>query len=121
MSEQQIAVGAQEINWFWRDVGVDVKDALTSEQRAAIEGAVKRSAESSQPADIRLHLGKYFVRITAGRERRNRDRLKQDLANNPIFTAKNVPLIAIFWTLVLLATLYAMAFFANVLSRFVFV
>lgn len=120
MSESEAVLGNQETHWFWKEAGADIRDALTSEQQTAVENAVKRSLASSQPADIRLHLGKYFVRITAGKERRNRERLKEDLKNNPIFTKKNAPLIAILWALSLLATLYIMAFIANVLARFVF-
>lgn len=121
MSESEATVRKQAVNWFWSDVGADVKDALTTEQRSAIEQAVTRSAANAQPADVRLHLGKYFVRITAGKERRNRERLKQDLIDNPIFASKNAPLIAIFWTLTLFSTLYVVAFIVNALSRFVFV
>ena len=114
MSEAQIAADDQTAHWFWRDVAADVREALTPEQRSSIEAAAERSAAARTPADLRFHLGKYFVRITAGKERRNPGRLKQELADNPTFARKNVPLIAILWALVFLSTLYAMAFLVNI-------
>ena len=67
MSESQAVVGTQEMNWFWKELGADVSDTLTASQRTAIEQVVKKSTAQAQPADVRLHLGKYYVRIIAGK------------------------------------------------------
>jgi hypothetical protein len=120
MSESQAVADTQEMNWFWKELGADVSDTLTVSQRAAIEEVVKKSTAQAQPADVRLHLGKYYVRIIAGKERRSADRLKEDLKNNPIFASKNAAVIAVFWTLLLFATLYAGAFVVNFAQRFIF-
>lgn len=119
MSDGHAAAGDCGMRWFWKNVGADVANALTAEQRTAIEEGVRKSSASARPADIKLHLGKYFVRITAGKERRNKERLKQDLIENPIFTKKNAPLIAVLWGLSLLASLYILAFMVNAFERFV--
>ena len=120
MSQAQALAEKQEISWFWEEVDGGVRRTLTPEQRTAIEAAVRKSSAHAQPADVRLHLGKYFVRIIAGKERRSPDRLKEDLKNNPIFARKNTAVIAVFWALLLLSTLYALAFAANLAVRFIF-
>lgn len=120
MSQTQALTEKQEISWFWEEVDGGVRQTLTPEQRTAIEAAVKKSSAQAQPADLRLHLGKYFVRVIAGKERRNRERLKEDLKNNPVFASKNTAVIAVFWVLLLLSTLYTLAFVANFASRFIF-
>jgi hypothetical protein len=118
MSESQLAISAQETNWFWKEVSADVREKLTDEQRRAIEDAINSRITDAQQADMRLHVGKYFLRIIAGEERRNPVRLKEERANNPIFVSKNLPLIIIYWFLMLFSTLYALAFIVNVLSYF---
>ena len=116
MSQSQTLTRTQDIHWFWDEMDGDVRSTLTPEQRIAIEEAVKKTAAQTQPADLRLYLGKYFVRIIAGKERRNAERQKQDLKNNPIFTAKNAPVIAIFWVLMLFTTLYGLALILNLFA-----
>ena len=98
----------------------DVRSTLTPEQRIAIEQAVKNTTAQSQPADFRLYLGKYFVRIIAGKERRSQKRQDQDLKENPLFTRKNAPVIAVFWMLLFFSTVYVLALMTNVFERFMF-
>ena len=120
MSESQALAGDEEISWFWEEVESDVRSTLTPTQRIAIEEAVRKSTSQSHPADVRLYLGKYFVRIIAGKERRNRDRLKKDLKRNPIFTGKNTPIIIVFWTLLFCSTVYVLAMMTNIFEGFLF-
>ena len=121
MAGSQAPSGDQTMHWFWKDVGDEVADALTAEQRNAIELGLKKSAADGRPADIRLHLGKYFVRIIAGKERRGKKRLEHDRSENPVFTLKNAPLIALLWGLSLLVTLYALTFIVSLLGSVVYV
>lgn len=117
MSESQAIAGDEEISWFWEEVESDVKATLSPAQRTAIEDAVRKSAAQSQPADLRLHLGKYFVRIIAGKERRNRKRLKQDQKSNPILTGRNIPLLVLLSVLWGLALLYIVMFTTAVFAQ----
>ena len=120
MSDSQALSGEEEISWFWEEVEGDVKATLTAAQRIAIEDAVRKSTAQSQPADVRLYLGKYFVRIVAGKERRNRERLKQDLKDNPVFALKNIPLLAVVSVLWILAVLYIVMFTSAVIAHWFF-
>ena len=120
MSENQALSGEEEISWFWEEVEGDVKATLSAAQRIAIEDAVRKSTSQSHPADLRLYLGKYFVRIIAGKERRNRSRLKKDLKRNPIFTGKNAPIIIVFWALLFCSTVYVLALVTNIFEGFLF-
>jgi len=107
MSERQAAIGAQEISWFWEGMENDVRETLTKEQRIAIEHAVRSSAATPRHSDLRLHFGKYFVRITAGRERRSPERVQKDIEDYPVFAKRNYSVLAILWTLMLLSMMYA--------------
>ncbi|PQA87526.1 hypothetical protein [Hyphococcus luteus] len=120
MSESQVSTGNQEITWFWEEVEADVRETLTPQQRVAIENAVKNSSSHAQPADVRLYLGKYFVRIIAGKERRNKKRLKQDLKDNPVFARKNTPVIVFYWIVMFLATLYILGATSKVIMHYYF-
>ncbi|WP_375206340.1 hypothetical protein [Hyphococcus sp.] len=120
MSESQAISGEEEISWFWEGMEADVRATLTAEQRIAIEKAMAKSGKKSGPADIRLHLGDYFIRIVAGKERRNKKRLKQDLKNNPLFAWKNVPILLVFTASWILSMVYIVAVISSVVQRFFF-
>ncbi len=118
MSNSEITIPNQRLNWFWEEVNPDAKAALSEEQQKSIEAALIRSATDVEHADLRLHLGKYYVRILAGKERRNPARIKKDIAENPIFVKKNFPVFAIYWVLTLFTALYAGALFFNLIRLF---
>ena len=118
MSQSQPLISEREITWFWEDMDAEVRGTLTPAQRVAIENAVKKTSSYGDPADLRLHFGGYFVRILAGKERRNPERLKQDRKNNPIFSGKNAAVIAVFWIMTLRSTLYIGAFALNIIGGY---
>ncbi len=120
MQKNQALAEKQEISWFWEEVDAEIRGALTPQQRVAIEEAVQKSAANAETADFRLHLGKFFVRIIAGKERRSPERLKRDLENNPVFAKKNRGVIAVFWALMFCTTLYVLAFMTNFVIQFFF-
>jgi len=119
MSESHAVSGDEEINWFWEEMEGDVLATLTADQRIAIENAVRKSAAHTQPADMRIYLGKYFIRIIAGKERRNKARQKQDLKNNPFFASKNIPVLIIFSIFWIPSVLYIVAFLKSVLKNLI--
>ena len=120
MSDSQAISGSEEISWFWDTVDTDISATLTPEQKKAIAGAVIKSKAKDAPGDLRLHLGGYFIRIVAGKERRNRERLKQDLKDNPVFALKNIPLLAVVSVLWILAVLYIVMFTSAVIAHWFF-
>ncbi|WP_428408867.1 hypothetical protein [Hyphococcus sp.] len=120
MSESQAVSGEEEISWFWEGMEADIRASLTAEQRIAIEKAMAKSSKDSGPADIRLHLGSYFIRIIAGRERRNKKRLKQDLKNNPLFAWKNIPVLLVFTGAWVLSMVYIIAVITSVVKSLFF-
>ena len=118
MSKSAVTLPDQGLNWFWKEVTPDVRAALSEEQQKTIEAAVTRSAADAEHADLRLHLGNYYLRILAGKERRNAARIKKDIAENPVFVKKNYVVIAIYWALTFSAALYAGALFLNLFRLF---
>ncbi|WP_375202639.1 hypothetical protein [Hyphococcus sp.] len=120
MSESQALPNDEEISWFWEEMEADVRATLSPEQRIAIEKAMAKSADESRPADLRLYLGKYFIRIIAGKERRNKKRLRQDLKKNPVFAKRNLPVAILFWTLWVFSVLYVLAFISTLVESFLF-
>ncbi|NNE41095.1 MAG: hypothetical protein HKN14_09295 [Marinicaulis sp.] len=94
---------------FWNDVSAETMGALSPAQRENIETAVKASAAASDHADIKLSLGGYYIRVLAGSERRNPDRVKSERAESPIFVKKNIPVLIVSGVLSLIAAFYAVA------------
>lgn len=117
MLQSKIPNCDQNLHWFWDSVGDDVHQTLTTEQARSIEDAVNRTTTRANHSDVQLHIGKYFIRIIAGKERRSPSRLKMDQANNPIFAKKNIPVIATYWVIMLLATLCTIAAFFSLFSQ----
>ena len=111
MSDAQISLADQELSWFWDDVSSDVSTVLTAEQKKNIEAAVKRSAATTDHADLKLSLGRFYVRIVAGKERRGHDRIEKEGGANPVFAKKNLLVIGIYWILMLFAILYVWSLF----------
>ena len=90
-------VTTSEMEPFWNDVNPTVVTSLTDFQKDEILAAVSRRASANYPADVRLSLFGYFLVIIFGRERRSDDRLETERHKRPVFTLRNLPLIAILW------------------------
>lgn len=98
MSQQVRAAGTQA---FWTSVDPNVSDDLTEDQKDAIWTAVERRSGEEFPGDVRLSLGRHFLVVLFGRERRAGDRLRTERRQRPVFTSRNLPLIVIMWGSVL--------------------
>jgi hypothetical protein len=119
VSESQMAL-TDHTSWFWNAVGKEVEGTLSVEQRQAIENAVKRSSHVSNPADVRLSFGTFFVRIISGKERRGGPRLREDRKAHPVIVARNFPVLAAFWIAATFTSLYIAGFVISLLARLVF-
>lgn len=89
--------GAAELEPFWRDVDPRVVDTLDQHQKEEILAAVSRRSSENYPADVRLSLFGYFLVVIFGRERRSTHRRESERAKRPVFTIRNLPVIAILW------------------------
>ncbi len=118
MSKSEVTLPNQGLSWFWKEVTPDVRAALSEEQQKTIEAVVTRNTANAEHADLQLHLGKYYVRVLAGKERRNPVRIQKDIAENPIFVKKNYFVIAIYWVLMFFTVLYAGALFLRLIPLF---
>lgn len=116
MSESLVALTGQTL-WFWRVLGGDVESTLTAKQKRAIENAVQRSSKAAQLSDIKLSFGKFFVRIISGKERRSRQRLLEERAQEPVIIARNLPIFVVFWGSAAFTLYSIVGFTARVVSR----
>ncbi|MHA1554461.1 MAG: hypothetical protein ACTSU0_08640 [Alphaproteobacteria bacterium] len=82
---------------FWEDVDPSVTVGLNDFQKDAIVEAVNRRGSDSHAADIRLSAFGYFLVVLFGRERRDRQRLKDERHRRPVFTIKNLAMILVLW------------------------
>ncbi len=71
-----------------------IANSLTTDQRAAITGALAAEAVDKPPVNIRVSvphlLGRWYLTIFAGKERRSHKRLKSDRIAYPLRTAGNL-------------------------------
>lgn len=95
MSTKQQASDATQ--WFWSDVGHEIYDSLTQNQRSAIETAAEARVAEGIRSDVRLSFGRWFLVVLFGRERRGVERLKQDRENRPVIVYRNLPIIILLW------------------------
>lgn len=83
---------------FFQRLPADVADGLTAEQRTAISAALAAEPKTAPWVSIRFAMpapvGRWFMNVFLGRERRSRDRLKRDRAARPLTSFGNVLLIA---------------------------
>ncbi len=117
MSDSAVALTGQTL-WFWRVLGDDVESTLTVEQKWAIENAVQRSSTTVQPVDVKLSFGKFFVRIISGKERRSRQRLLDERAQQPVIIARNLPIFVVFWGSAAFTLYSVVGLTASLVSRF---
>ena len=82
---------------FWNYMPDDAAAQLDPAVREAIDAAIIKANPQHSGADIRLSFGPFFLRLISGRERRSNERLKDERVANPVFTAKNLPLLLLAW------------------------
>jgi hypothetical protein len=79
---------------------------------AAPAPAKAREWSNDHPVNIRLSLplpiGRFYVTIVAGRERRSTERLAEERKKHPLVTAGNIAVLATLGTTVALAILFLM-------------
>ncbi|MDN3721611.1 hypothetical protein QW131_26710 [Roseibium salinum] len=71
-------VETEEAVAFWKDIDPAATEGLSDFQREAIFEVVKQRGSDQHKADVRLSAFGYFLVILFGKERRNRDRLKDE-------------------------------------------
>jgi hypothetical protein len=80
---------------FWAVLDPSVKKSLHMGQRAEIENTLERLYPSRGGySDVRFTLGKHFFVFLWGKERRSAKRQALESRANPVFAAKNLPIIA---------------------------
>lgn len=85
---------------FWSEFKAEVAGTLSPEQRGEIERALQESSASDEPhknndlSDLRLSFKWFFVRLIWGPEKRNSDRIKQELEQHPPMARQNLPMLA---------------------------
>ena len=83
------------ITRFWAVLDPSVKKSLHMGQRAEIENTLERMYPARGGySDVRFTLGKHFFVFLWGRERRSAKRRALEAKANPVFAAKNLPILA---------------------------
>ncbi len=111
----QTSTATEPVSFFLSD-GAAVAKGETPQENA-VKDAAAQPARVSRPADLRLHLGPFFLRIIVGKERRSPDRLRQDRTENPAFTLRNLPLIVVIWLLSGAALLYFLGRMLTIIAQ----
>jgi hypothetical protein len=104
-------------HFFWKHVGGDVYRKLSEDERDAILRAARHGKDDQVNSDIRLSFGRYFLVVLFGRERRSRERLNEERAKRPVFTARNLPVLFVLWGSVVYALYSLMVFGLDLFAR----
>lgn len=82
-----------------REIDPKVLESFSSDQEAAIRAAANRNPWNQHPIDLRLSLplplGRWYVTLVAGPEKRSLARIRQERRKYPLATPRNLMLLGL--------------------------
>jgi len=95
----RMLMGEVRAEQFMRVLAPDVRDSLSAEQERAIRAAAEKNPWDNHPVDLRFSLptplGRFYLALVAGRERRSAARRALDRNRFPAFTLGNLILLTV--------------------------
>lgn len=82
-------------------------DQLSDDDKQAINDAFGRAFPVTTAMDVRLSFRWFFMRLIVGRERRSAQRRRADRQQFPALTARNLPLVILLWSTMIVLSLLA--------------